>query len=419
MIDLTKIFYSILIPVFLTFGTNISLLKAQQLSFGIGAGLWQEQIRYVNTFELSILYEFQDFKYEIQLPFFIPFDSRPFIWGVPNKELSNMFAGMSDLVYLSAFVKELSYDKKSIQVGFKQHFFHFDRTLIWGNPLFYSKTPFIGPNFYFQIDNSDFSTGFFTSSLQDPSLMVFLFDVKPFSKSHILWLKELNIKTSFYADFPFKIKRPVDLFQKAKAGSGLNIKTLYWENKPHALGFQVNASYGNYLLRSSAALLYRILNKLSFTEIGLGVIGQDKNHPTSPLLSSLSPGFANLQEISFHSSEYIAGGTFFFKWSKKDSHSLSFDLDTYPSLQPMFSYRINYSLHWEEVQLQLSFIRDKIISFKEAVVYWDKNAFWGFNLKATIIDGLFEIGWSLYLNRIPDKNLGSTLKSKIYTHFIF
>ena len=420
-IHLFKSLYSIGLILGISFSANISPLNAKEnaksISFGLGTGMWQEQLsktqlRYINTIEVAFRYEVQNFTYQMKLPVFIPFDNKAFIFGTPNQESGQMFSNLSSTYYLSAFIKKAVYHTDHIRIGLEEKAFHFNQALVWGNPLFHAKTPFLGPNFYFNGVHDNFQVSLFTSSLQEPSLMLFIMSFQPFKNQDVLWLKELKLETSLYTDMHLMDSlKPV-------GGGALNIETYYWGSKSHALGIEANASYGGRLFRSSGALLYRF----SHTKIGLGGIWQDKNHPSSPLLSSLSPGF---QRTPVQSNEYIPGGTLFVRFNRDNLHTFDLSLDVYSLPDLIFSYRVSYGLHLEKIEFQISFIRNKIALFKEIVMYRDQNAFFGFDLKAPVLDGLCDIGWSAYLNWDWDTSSNdpsvfhSNFKSRLYTHITF
>ena len=90
---------------------------------------------------------------------------------------------------------------------------------------------------------------FYTSSIQNPSLMLLKGNWKLFERfTEKLWLKEFRLKPIVYADWQFTS----DL--KETWGAGLDLKMTYWKKQEHSLGFEGGFSYANEMLRSRSSL---------------------------------------------------------------------------------------------------------------------------------------------------------------------
>ena len=344
--------------------------------------------------------------YELEFPLFVPFERNVFTLGTSNQEEARTFTSLQNLRYISGFVKEISYHDKNLRAGLIRKFFAFDNTFIWGNPFFHKSTPQFGSHIYFETKN----ICFYTSSVQNPSLMLLKGNGKPFARfTEKLWLKEFRLKPIVYADWQFTS----DL--KETWGAGLDLKMTYWKKQEHSLGFEGGFSYANEMLRSTLLSSY----KFSSMEMGMGGILQDRTHPTSPMLSPLYPAFReNIGTTPSQGNSYIAGSSFLFRWQKPEAgeygHSFNFYLDIYPKRVFEFSYRVSYQVRAETFLLDVSYIRDRISKFRDVANLRANTSFLGFEFRATIIEDLFEIGWSSYLNW-DQKALA---RSKLYAHLL-
>ena len=382
-----------------TFTLPLSALYG--VNVGAGFGLWQEQTRYINTIDVSFRQDFTRISYEIELSIFIPFDRDSFIFAAPNEEDSPLFVSLANLDRIFNFFKEVSYHDKHIQAGLANKKVAFQNTLIWGNPFFNQKIPFLGPNFYIETR----TLNFYTSMLPDPSLMLINSEYQPFAESKHLLLKTLQIEPSAYIDWRIQQNR---LF---RWGVGFDLTTIYWQHKNHSLGLQGGFSYSAQLLRSTFFSFY----KFKKVTIGLGGIVQDENHPTSP---SLSPLYVNQRENNTmvqSNNRYSPGGSLFIKWKENELHSFAIYLDLYSKNEPIFSYRVYYYLRFEDFFWGISHIRDSVISLRSFANFKAPTSFFGFDLKAKVIHNLFEIGWSSYLAGSDT----SRLRSRLYVHLIF
>ena len=344
--------------------------------------------------------------YELEFPIFIPFERDVFTLGTPNQEEARVFTSLESLRYISGFVKEISYHDKNLRAGLMRKFFAFDNTFIWGNPFFDKSTPQFGSHIYFETK----SICFYTSSVQNPSLMFLKGDGKPFERfTEKLWLKELRLKPIIYADWQLTS----DL--KETWGVGIDLKMTYWKKEEHSLGFEGGFSYANEMLRSTLLSSYQF----SSMEMGLGGILQDDTHPKSPILSPLYPAFR--EEISttpLGRSSYTAGGSFLFRWQKPETdeygHSFNFYLDIYPKRVFEFSYRLSYQIRAEAFLVDISYLRDRISELRDVANLKANTSFLGFEFRTTIIDDLFEIGWSSYLGW----DQKALVRSKLYAHLL-
>ncbi len=378
-----------------------SLFDIHGLRLGAGFGLWQEETRYINTINFSLRQDFARISYEIELPIFIPFDRSVFIFATPNKENSPLFTSLVNVDRISNFFKEVSYHDQDIQVGFVNKKVIFQNTLIWGNPLFNQKNPFLGPNFYLETRYLNF----YTSMLPDPSLMLINSQYQPFTESKYLPLKTLQIEPSAYIDWHIQQVFPFSW------GVGFDLTTMYWENKDHSLGLKEGFSYSAQRLRSTLFFLYKFME---YT-IALGGIVQDENHPTSP---RLSPLYVNQRESNTRTQpnkHYFYGGSFFIKWEESEFHSFGIYLNLYSKSELVFSYRVSYYLRFKDFFWGISHMRDSVNSLRSFANFKTPASFFGFELKTKIIHNLFEIGWNSHL--AWDDIL--RLRSRLYVHLMF
>ena len=368
-------------------------------SFLAGFGLWQYNTDYVNTLELGWEQQIGSFQYALALPVFFPLDDTPFIYGIQRELPDEMFKNLSERRYLAAIFTKAVYDTDHVSLGLNDKKIFFRQSFLRGNPLFDPQTPFLGSHLFLRAS----ALSLYTSSIQDPSLIILYTEKEFFRKEAKTSTGHLMLRPLFWMDTHWLNNKTTDL------GASLEGQVWFPLATEHQLGLLSGVSYGQSMLR----LVFGTIYEYNFFKLHAGVLMQDKKRRTSPLLNSLYPAMRGLTAPD-PSHEYILGEKFSL-YIGEEAHFFELVLEIYNFDIPRLHLSAVYIIQWKKFSFSLEYTNEEIISFSDLGEANTKNVFIGFDLNALVLKDTMRVGWSSYRNW----DGRSDFKSRLYTKFIF
>ena len=364
-----------------------------------GFGLWQHDLRFINTLDLGWEQTIGNFQYVLELPVFFPWRGYPFVYATPQKNSESSFKSLSETRYLTAILSKAVYDSPYIAFGLddKRHFFR--QSFLRGDPLFDPNVPFLGSHLFIE---SPFIS-LCTSAIQDPSLAILYSDLKFLSK-------DMNTSFSHY------VLRPlfwVDMYllddKKTAFGASFEGSVMFAVSENHLLGGLGGISYEQKMLRSVVEVVY----EYTFFQVSSGILIQDKQRKASIILNSMYPALRDRNNPS-PSHDYILGERLSL-YIGGDMHFFEIEFEVYNFETVHFNLLAVYSLRWEKFSLSLEYVNEDITSFNDLLQANNKSTFFGFDLSALILKDIMRIGWSSYRNWNGESNF----RSRLYTKLLF
>lgn len=379
------VFFSLSFSIF----ANNSL---EAFTLSLGNGLWSRYDGSAFAMQLEVEHRFwgknKNAFFDLHFIFPLAFrlsKKRPLLLAgidaFPKQEQVNSLDEIGDIIYLTHYIKNLSYQYKKFHVGLEpatSHFLH-NGLLMRENPLDAKNFSRYTPAFSIHNHNS----GLYTSEAGQSGFYVFYGSYFLSPKNPWFFLQNWKMSPLLWTDFTHSHKRFKEF------GLGLETSTVALKKEKFSLGIFLAFDYfyqpDNYAYKFLGGLEFHSL-KQKFA-IGTGVRSQ--NHSDGPLLSAFN-AFRRDEDLA-EEKEALPSLILFTHPKENQDNGFRFETEIY-FVQPSFSYRLEYFVKKENIVAAVGHGRDEISSFADFKNFRNKPLYFSVSLEADILR-LIRLRW--------------------------